>query len=133
MYQKLILSGLLTKTDGRPVEDGTYSVIFRFFNSFGDYLLWEEQQNILVKDGIISATLGLIDPIDNPLDFSSEESYLEIVVENVPLSPRQALTSVLYSMKSDTANYSQETIQTLIIYQIYRFTRLKIHFQIFRF
>ncbi|MAL65150.1 MAG: hypothetical protein CMF94_03510, partial [Candidatus Marinimicrobia bacterium] len=104
----LSYQGLLTKTDGRPVEDGTYSVIFRFFNSLdGDYLLWEEQQNILVKDGIISATLGLVDPIDNPLDFSSEESYLEIVVENVPLSPRQALTSVLYSMKSDTANYSQ--------------------------
>ncbi|MBI86466.1 MAG: hypothetical protein CMG63_00150, partial [Candidatus Marinimicrobia bacterium] len=104
----LSYQGLLTKTDGRPVEDSTYSVIFRFFNSLdGDHLLWEEQQNIPVKDGIISATLGLVDPINNPLDFSSEESYLEIVVENVPLSPRQALTSVLYSMKSDTANYSQ--------------------------
>ena len=100
----LSYQGLLTKSDGRPVEDGSYSVTFRFFNSLvGGDLLWEENQNIEVKDGIISATLGS----ETPVDFNSEESYLEIVVEDVPLSPRQTLTSVLYSIKSDTANYSQ--------------------------
>ena len=100
----LSYQGLLTKANGSPVNDGSYMVKFRFFNALTEgELLWEENQNINVKDGIISATLGL----ENPVDFSSEESYLEIIVENVPLSPRQALTSVLYSMKSDTANYSQ--------------------------
>ena len=100
----LSYQGLLTKSDGRPVEDGSYSVTFRFFNSLieGD-LLWEENQSIEIKDGIISATLGS----ENPVDFNSQESYLEIVIGGVPLTPRQALTSVMYSMKSDTANYSQ--------------------------
>ena len=65
--------------------------------------LWEENQSIEIKDGIISATLGS----ENPVDFNSQESYLEIVIGGVSLTPRQALTSVMYSMKSDTANYSQ--------------------------
>ena len=100
----LSYQGLLTKANGSPVGDGSYMIKFKFFNALteGD-LLWEENQNIDIKDGVISATLGL----ENPVDFSSEESYLEIIVEDIPLSPRQALTSVLYSMKSDTANYSQ--------------------------
>ena len=42
-----------------------------------------------------------------PVDFTSDEAYLEIVVGDVPLTPRQGLTSVLYAMASDTANYAQ--------------------------
>ena len=100
----LSYQGLLIKANGSPVSDGSYRIKFRFFNTRteGD-LLWEENQNVDIKDGVINATLGL----ETPIDFSSEESYLEIIVEDIPLSPRQAMTSVLYSIKSDTANYSQ--------------------------
>ena len=85
-------------------------------------------KTLMLRMGLSGATLGL----ENPVDFSSEESYLEIIVENVPLSPRQALTSVLYSMKSDTANYSQEAIiPILTIYLIYLCMQIKTHFQIF--
>jgi len=100
----LSYQGLLTKNDGRPVDDGTYQITFRFYAipEGGDFI-WEEIHEIEIDDGIISATLGLT----NPVDFSSEGVYLEIIVGEISLLPRQAITSVLYSMVSDTANYSQ--------------------------
>ena len=100
----LSYQGLLTKEDGRPVNDGDYQITFRFYSeSEGGEPIWEETQTIQIEDGVISATLG----INEPVDFSSDQAFLEIVIDDVPLLPRQTMTSVFYSMKSDTSNYSQ--------------------------
>ena len=100
----LSYQGLLTKENGSPVVDGAYTITFRFYTALtGGDMIWEEIQEININDGIIGATLGLT----NPVDFTSDEAYLEIVVGDVPLTPRQGLTSVLYAMASDTANYAQ--------------------------
>ena len=100
----LSYQGLLTKEDGRPVNDRDYQITFRFYSeSEGGEPIWEETQTIQIEDGVISATLG----INEPVDFSSDQAFLEIVIDDVPLLPRQTMTSVFYSMKSDTSNYSQ--------------------------
>ena len=85
----LSYQGLLTKDDGKPVDDGIYQITFRFYNSLEAVdFIWEQEQNIEIEDGLISATLDSV-------NFSSDGKYLEIIVEGIPLDPRQKMTSVL--------------------------------------
>ena len=102
--RRLSYQGLLTKANGRAVSDGTYQVTFRLFKeSSGGTAFWEETQGIGISDGVISATLGAV----NPIGGVPANSYLEITIDETTLSPRQEMTSVFYSVVSDTAKYSQ--------------------------
>ena len=102
--RRLSYQGLLTKANGRAVSDGTYQVTFKLFEqSEGGTAFWEETQSIDVSDGVISATLGIV----NAITSVPANSYLEIAVDETTLSPRQEMTSVFYSVVSDTAKYSQ--------------------------
>ena len=102
-------------TDPRGVAlDGTYDMIFSIFDSAsGGNLLWSENQSsVVVTEGIYNVALGSIHPI--PADiFDSDDLYFQVSVYNAgtseyePLSPRQQLTSVAFSMKcadSDALN-----------------------------
>ena len=85
-------------------SDGTYQVTFKLFEQYeGGTAFWEETQSIDVSDGVISATLGIV----NAITSVPANSYLEIAVDETTLSPRQEMTSVFYSVVSDTAKYSQ--------------------------
>ncbi|MBT6516867.1 MAG: hypothetical protein HOK59_03925, partial [Candidatus Marinimicrobia bacterium] len=100
----LSYQGLLTKTNGKGVQDGTYQIIFRLYPEIeGETPFWEETQDVDIDDGIISVTLGETVPIDA----IPSEAYLEIEIEGTTLSPRQEMTSVFYAMVSDTAKYAQ--------------------------
>ena len=102
--RNLSYQGLLTKSNGGLVKDGKYNVIFRMFGSMeGGSPFWEENQEVGINDGIISVTLGK----NTPLVAIPSESYLEIEIAGSVLSPRQELTSVFYSLISDTARFSQ--------------------------
>ena len=102
--RRLSYQGLLTKANGRAVSDGTYQVTFKLFEqSEGGTAFWEETQSIGVSDGVISATLGVV----NAITSVPANSYLEIMIDETTLYPRQEMTSVFYSVVSDTAKYSQ--------------------------
>ena len=102
--RRLSYQGLLTKTNGRAVNDGTYQVIFKLFKEIeGGLSYWEETQSLVIEDGVLSAVLGGSIPIDNV----PENSFLEISIDGATLSPRQEMTSVFYSVVSDTAKYAQ--------------------------
>ena len=102
--RRLSYQGLLTKVDGKAVTNGTYQVTFRLFeNLMGGEPFWEEEQNILIADGVVSATLGSVTPISSV----PSNAYLEIEINGSALSPRQEMTSVFYSVVSDTAKYAQ--------------------------
>ena len=102
--RRLSYQGLLTKTNGRADSDGTYQVTFRLYRqSEGGTAFWEETQNIGIEDGIVTATLGSTVPINN----IPNDAYLEIDVDGTALSPRQEMTSVFYSVLSDTAKYAE--------------------------
>ena len=100
----LSYQGLLTKANGKGVQDGTYQIIFRLYPEIGGEIpFWEETQDVAIDDGIISVTLGETVPIDA----IPSEAYLEIEIDGTTLSPRQEMTSVFYAMVSDTAKYAQ--------------------------
>ena len=102
--RRLSYQGLLTKANGRAVSDGTYQVTFRLFKELsGGTSFWEETQDVSIDDGVISATLGSV----NPISSVPANSYLEVTINETTLSPRQEMTSVFYSVVSDTAKYSQ--------------------------
>ena len=102
--RRLSYQGLLTKTNGRAVTDGTYQVTFRLYREFeGGTAFWEETQSIGIEDGIVSATLGSSVPINS----IPSDAYLEIDIDGTALSPRQEMTSVFYSVVSDTAKYAE--------------------------
>ena len=101
---KVSYQGLLTKQNGGAVEDGSYQLIFRFYaQPESGIAFWEESQKINIDDGIINAVLGNSIPIINV----PNQAYLEIEINGTILSPRQDLTTVFYSVVSDTANYSR--------------------------
>ena len=102
--RRLSYQGLLTKVSGRAVSDGTYQVTFRLYeNITGGDPFWEEVQSLSIEDGVVSATLGSIVPIDGV----PSNAFLEIDINGSALSPRQEMTSVFYSVVSDTAKYAQ--------------------------
>ena len=102
--RRVSYQGLLTKSNGRIVSDGSYQVSFRFYRQLeGGTSFWEETQGVSIQDGIISTVLGKRNPIYN----IPSEAYLEIEINGDTMSPRQELTSVFYSVISDTAKYAQ--------------------------
>ncbi|MBT7119737.1 MAG: hypothetical protein HN896_07520, partial [Candidatus Marinimicrobia bacterium] len=102
--RRISYQGLITKADGSPTEDGSYEVIFRVYNSVdGVDPIWEEAQEVNVINGIISTVLGNT----NPFTTIPQEAFLELSVEGSTLSPRQLLTSVFYSILSDTSGYAK--------------------------
>jgi|GEM_PF-4425499 len=59
--------------------------------------LWEEtQNNVVVKNGLFSVLLGSITPIPATA-FAVSPCYLEIVINNETLTPRQQIGSVPYA------------------------------------
>ena len=102
--RRISYQGLITKADGSPTEDGSYEVLFRVYNSAdGGDPIWSEAQEVSVINGIISTVLGNT----NPFTTIPQEAFLELSVEGSTLSPRQLLTSVFYSILSDTSGYAK--------------------------
>ena len=102
--RRMSYQGLITKTDGSPTNDGSYEILFKVFDSAdGGDPVWTENQEVTVSNGIISTVLGST----NPFTVIPQEAYLELTVEGSTLSPRQLLTSVFYSVLSDTAGYAR--------------------------
>ena len=102
--KRLSYQGLLTKSNGQPVPDGSYLVKFTLYSSAnGDSFFWEESQTISIDDGLINTVLGETTPIES----IPNQAYLEINIDGTILSPRQEMTSVFYAMVSDTAKYSE--------------------------
>jgi hypothetical protein len=94
----------LTKSNGQPVSDSVYEVKFRLYKTAeGGEHFWEEIQSIIVNDGLISATLGIVNNLNN----IPNETYLEVEVEGSVLQPRQEMTAVFYSVISDTAYHAK--------------------------
>ena len=110
--RKISYQGLITKSDGRPTLDGSYEVLFKIYSiSEGGEAIWSENQQVSVTNGIISTVLGNT----NPFTIIPEEAYLELTVEGSTLSPRQLLTSVFYSILSDTSSYAKSADYTDLI------------------
>jgi len=96
---------------GEPVADGPYDMLFRIHDvESGGSALWEGAHTaangnaVEVRSGVCSVIIG--SGPGNALDpstFDGADRWLEIQVGTETLSPRQRITSVAFSIVSDTA------------------------------
>jgi hypothetical protein len=106
--EEISYQGQLTDAVGAPLE-GTYDVWFYLYDApSGGILLWDEQQSVVVTDGIYNVQLGAVSPLEVTV-FSGNTVYLEVVIYNPAtttwetLSPRQQLTSTAYAFLAENA------------------------------
>ena len=102
--RRISYQGFLTNENGQPANDMLYNVKFRLYRELeGGNHFWEESQTIFVKDGFLSATIGST----NEINEVPRTTYLEIEVGGSILDPRQEMTSVFYSVISDTSYFAK--------------------------
>jgi len=91
--------GQLNDSEGNPVADGSYSVVFSLYDvPSGGTEIWTENRTIETTDGLFSIVLGSINPITSVV-VESAPRYLGITVEGDPeLFPRTELTSVPFAL-----------------------------------
>jgi hypothetical protein len=95
--------GKLTDSGGNSL-DGVFSMTFRLYSASSDgSSLWNETQSVSVTDGIYSIELGSVSPFPAGL-FDNAALYLEVVIGDETLSPRQPLTSTAFAMKAADAD-----------------------------
>ena len=107
--RRISYQGFLTNENGQPANDMLYNVKFRLYRELeGGNHFWEESQMIFVKDGFLSATIGS----SNEINEVPRTTYLEIEVGGSILDPRQEMTSVFYSVISDTSYFAKGYTKT---------------------
>jgi hypothetical protein len=98
--------GRLSDSGGAPVTDPAVTMIFRVFDDeLAGTKLWEETQSVDVQEGIYNVILGSSTLFDADL-FSSDNRWLEVVVNGERLDPRQKMTSVPFALQADQADYA---------------------------
>ena len=93
----LSIQGILKKSNGVAVNDGSYSITFKLYTvPTGGTALWTETQpEVEVSSGIYSATLGTVTPLNIPFN---QLYYLGITVGSTELAPRNLLTTAPYAL-----------------------------------
>lgn len=95
----LSLQGILKKSNGAALEDGTYNIIFKIYpaNSAPNATpLWTEQNpNVELNGGIYSVILGEIEDLDLPFN---QDYELGVQLGSQEMSPRIRLTSAPYAL-----------------------------------
>lgn len=96
--------GYLTDSGGVPISSPpNKNITFRFYNvPSGGTALWTETQSVVIKNGLFSAELGSVTPL-NHSDFNNP-LYLGIEVEtDGEMTPRQAFSLTGYAIKAAVA------------------------------
>ena len=94
----LNIQGIVRKSTGANLDDGTYSMTFRLYTtSSGGSNIWSEtHDNMDVTSGVYGAVLGLINPFTIPFD---QPYFLGISVDGgAEVSPRLRLTASPYTL-----------------------------------
>ena len=93
--------GILKDSGGDPVVDSVYDVTFRIYDAeSGGTSEWSTVLPCTTSAGYFSA---LFDNVNIPFD---EDYWLELEVDEELLTPRQKISMVGYSARSDTSDYA---------------------------
>ena len=92
--------GALTQ-DGSPVSDGNHTITVSLYQEMsGGSPMYSETQSVQVTGSVFSMIVGSSTPIPASLDFS-QEYWLSLSIDGgTEMTPRTALTSVPYAMRS---------------------------------
>jgi hypothetical protein len=101
--QKISYQGVLKLVSDVIVPDGEYNLTFKIYDvPEGGDSLWVETQFVSVKNGILDAILGSVNPINLAFD---KPYWVGVTVEEFPeLAPRIEFTAVPYSFHSQVAD-----------------------------
>lgn len=93
----LSIQGILKKTNGVAVDDGTYNMTFKLYaTETGGTAIWTEvQSGVEVSSGIYSAVLGNTTAL--AVSFN-QIYYLGVTIGSAELTPRIQLTSAPYAL-----------------------------------
>jgi hypothetical protein len=99
--QTMSYQGILTDNNGNMVQDGTYKLKFKLYESAdGSTSIWEEEQDVQTKKGVFDVVLGKVNPLNLPFD---KPYWLGIAVGNSDeLKPRISLASSAYSFSANS-------------------------------
>ncbi len=94
--------GRLTKANGTPVPDGTYSVTFSLYDALtGGSLVWTETDSVTARNGAFAALLGSATPLSSAT--FAGNVWLQIAVGTAPpLAPRQQIVTVASAFKANS-------------------------------
>jgi len=103
--RSMTYQGILKDGDGEGIPDSFFDVTFRLFDAESDgTMLWSQVINIGTDaNGMFTAELTNLN-----IPFN-EDCWLELEIGSEILDPRQRLTMVGYSARSDTADYALAT------------------------
>ena len=119
----LSYQGFLTVGNAGPVSDGQYTINFRLFDQEeGGTEFWSETHLSTISDGLVSALLG---SNGQPIETVPMNSFLEVEIDGNVLSPRQQITSVLYSVISDSTNFAKGYTNTIDLFDTLSYFALK--------
>jgi len=102
--------GMLTNIDGSVYQDGDYELTFRFIRTMQDgseQAIWEEVHTASVSSGVFSVILGSNTPLPQNVPGNA---MLETQVGDEILAPRQPLTSVPFALRSNSAQFSNQSL-----------------------
>ncbi|HVO73309.1 MAG TPA: hypothetical protein VMT35_04755 [Ignavibacteriaceae bacterium] len=105
--------GLLNDNSGNPKPDGDYTIKFSFYeNNAGGDPVWTETKTVSLKKGLFSTSLGDATPFGD-LKFD-KQYWLGIKVGNeAELAPLIALSSVAYSLSSQTSEFTKNSVTSI--------------------
>lgn len=107
----LVYQGRLTNQSGAPLS-GQHTVTFRFYAApTGGTSLWTETLQITAdQNGLFTAELGNIDPIDATV-LDGSKRYLGLSVDaGLEMTPRQVVSSTAYALSARSAPVADGSI-----------------------
>ncbi|MBU1693242.1 MAG: hypothetical protein KKC51_04690 [Verrucomicrobia bacterium] len=106
--------------DGDTLVNGEETIVFRLFDSEEDgNEVFAETQTVTVVDGLYSVRVGSHSPTGALVNaLASSPLYLEIEIDETPLSPRERIGSVAFALNAlDRSSISFETGESFVIVQ----------------
>jgi len=100
---------LVDPSTGLPKRDGTYSVTFAIYDvATRGSPRWSETQSLRVSDGMLSAVLGSVTPMD-PMMFYGNDRWLGVTVgQDLEMTPRQPIAYVPYAVYAYHSSYADQ-------------------------
>jgi len=103
--------GKLVDSEGKPVNDGSYVMIFTLYNASTGISIWRETQTVETRGGLFNVFLRQIDSLPSS---GACSLGIRVLPSQTDMTPRQYIASVPFAYLSDNSDKLQgKTIDSL--------------------